>query len=158
MPQRLSGRQLRAAFVLGLVAAVSSAAVSSAAVSSAAVSPLPIALLASFDEAIALVHEAAEQRIVELEQRPAPARASRVAGLFARFERDVTAAGEDARAALARAIVTVELSPARRAAVLASIDHQLAEARRARWAASDPAVRAEYVVTCRQLRALRAVV
>ena len=148
-----SRRRLRAAFVFAVVAALFGAR------SASPVSPLPIALLASFDEAFALVSDAAEQRIAELEQRPeAPRRSPCVADLLARIDRDVTAACDEARAALDRAIETVELSPARRAAVLASIDRQLAEARRARAGTTDPAVRLEYHVTCRHLRAIRALV
>lgn len=149
----LSSRRLRAAFVFAIVAALFGVQLASP------VPPLPIALLASFDEALALVSDAAEQRIAELEQRSdAPRRSPRVADLLARIDRDVTAACDDARAALDRAIETVELSPARRAAVLASIDRQLVEAHRARTGTTDPAVRLEYDMTCRHLRALRALV
>ena len=148
-----SSRRLGAAFAFAAIAVLfGTQAVSS-------VPPLPIALLASFDEALALVSDAAEQRIAELERRPeAPRRSPCVADLLARFDRDVTVACDDARAALARAIETVELSPARRAAVLASIDRQLAEAHRERARATDPAVRVEYIVTCTHLRAIRALV
>lgn len=149
----LSGRRLRAAVVFAVAAAVFGAR------AVAPVPPLPIALLASFDEAIALVHDAAEQRIAALEQRTEPLRRSPcVAELLARIERDVTAASADARAALAHAFEAGELPPVRRAAVLASIDRQLAEAHRACARTSDPAVRLEYSATCTHLRAIRALV
>jgi hypothetical protein len=149
----LSSRRLRGAVVLAVVAALFGARAASP------VPPLPIALLASFDEALALVSDAAEQRIAELEQRSqAPRRSPCVADLLARLDRNVTAACADARAALARAFETGELSPTRRAAVLASIDRQLAEAHRARGGTADPAVRVEYDVTCTHLRAIRALV
>jgi hypothetical protein len=148
-----SRRRRRGAVVLAVVAALFGARAASP------VAPLPIALLASFDEALALVSDAAEQRIAELEQRSeAPRRSPCVADLLARIDRHVTAACADARAALARAFEAGELSPARRAAVLASIDRQLAQAHLARAHTNDPAVRLEYAVTCRQLRAIRAVV
>jgi hypothetical protein len=155
-------RRLGAAFVFAVVAAVFGARPASpvSPVSMAPpVSPLPIALLASFDEALALVSDAAEQRIAELERRAeAPRRSPCVADLLVRVDRDVTAACDDAREALDRALATVELSPARRAAVLASIDRQLAEAHLARAGTTDPDVRLEYDVTCCHLRAIRAVV
>jgi hypothetical protein len=143
----LPGR-LRAAFAFLVVAAV--------AVQAAPSPQLPIALLASFEEALAIVHDAAEQRIAELELRcTTPQRGAPVTELLTRLERSVAAECEDARAALDRAIATIELSPARRTAVLASIDHQLAEARRGRASTRDPAVRLEYIVTGMQLRKLR---
>ena len=155
----LSRRRLRAAFVFAVVAGVFGIRVA------APVSPLPIALLASFDEALALVSHAAEQRIVELEQRAELAhraelrrRSPCVADLLARVSHEVAVACDDARAALDRALATVELSPARRAAVLASIDRQLIEAHRARAGTADPEVRLEYDTTCIHLRALRALV
>jgi hypothetical protein len=152
----LSRRLLRAAFVFAVIAAVFGARAASPA---SPVSPLPIALLASFDEALALVSDAAEQRIAELEQRAGtPRRSPCVADLLVRVDRNVTAACDEARAALDRALATIELSPARRTAVLASIDHQLAEAHRARAGTTDPDVRLEYDVTCCHLRAIRALV
>jgi hypothetical protein len=152
-------RRLRAAFVFAVVAAVFGARSASSASPASSVSPLPIALLASFDEALALVSDAAEQRIAELEQRAGtPRRSPCVADLLVRVDRNVTAACDEARAALDRARATIELSPARRAAVFASIDHQLAEAQRARAGTTDPDVRLEYDVTCCHLRAIRAMV
>jgi predicted transcriptional regulator len=146
------GPKLRAASVFAVVAMVFGAGM----VSQASPLPLPIALLASFDEALALVSDAAEQRIAVLEQRvDARPRSPCVADLLADVARDVSAACEDARAALDRAIATVSLSPARRTAVLAAIDRQLAEAHRGRATTTDPVVRLEYIVTCLQLRALR---
>lgn len=89
----LSSRRRRAAFVFAVVAALFGVQLASP-----PVPPLPIALLASFDEALALVSDAAEQRIAELEQRSdAPRRSPCVADLLARIDRDVTAAC-DARA------------------------------------------------------------
>jgi hypothetical protein len=146
----LSRRRLRVAFVFAVVVGLlgSRAAVPE---------PLPIALLAAFDEAFALASDAAEQRIAALELRPeAPRRSPCVAELLARVDRDVTAACEDARQAVERAIATVRLSPERRAAVLASIERQLAEAHRARYRTTDPEVRREYSETASRLRAIRA--
>jgi len=55
-------------------------------------------------------------------------------------------------------VVADSLSPERRHAVLACIDRHLGEARHALRRASDPAVRAEYRVTCERLRGVRGMV
>ena len=158
----VSGRRMGAAFAFAVITALGTLSGAPLGAGPAPqVPPLPIALLASFDEAFALVSDAAEQRIAELEQRSELPRRSPspcVAALLTRIERDVTAACADARVALCRAFETVALSPARRASVLASIDRQLAEAHRARAGTSDPAVRLEYSLTCTHLRAIRALV
>jgi hypothetical protein len=146
-------RRRRAAFVFAVVAGLFGAAAASP------VQPLPIALLASFDEAFALVSDAAEQQIAALERRAeAPPRPPCLDNVFARIDRQVTAACDDTRAQLVRAIRTVELSPTRRDAVLASIDRQLAEAHRARYRTTDPEVRLEYRLTASYLRAIRKLV
>jgi len=151
MKLRSSG--LRTAVIFALIAALSG-------VAAAAPSPsLPIALLASFDEALALVSDAAEQQLAVLEQRvEPPRRAWPVGELLARLDREVWTACDAARAALGEALATVELSPQRRVAVLASIDRHLGDARRARMAAVEPSVRFEYIVTCLHLRAIRAMI
>jgi len=151
LPQ--SRRRLRAAFVFAVVAGLFGAG------AAGPVEPLPIALLASFDEAFALVSDAAEQRIAALEQRAEAAQPTPCVGdLLARIDRKVTAECDDARATLDRAIATIELSPARRTAVLASIDRQLAEAHRARYGTTDPEVRLEYQATATYLRAIRSLI
>jgi hypothetical protein len=121
----------------------------------AAVPPLPISLLASFDEALTIVGQAAEQRIAALEQQPvAPARLPTLADLLARFEREVNAASDAAHDAVTAAL-TVDLPSHRRATVLSLIDRQLSDARGALACTSDPELRAEYEQTCAWLREIR---
>jgi hypothetical protein len=146
MKLRSSG--LRTAVIFALIAALSGVA------AAAPVPTLPLALLASFDEALALVDEAVEQRMDELE-RVEPRKPWPVAELLARIERDVWAACDDATVALGNAFGTAELTPERRAAVRALIDRQLVDARRARDTSDDASVRFEYIVTCMHLRAIR---
>jgi hypothetical protein len=146
----LSLVRLRIAFLVAVVVALLGARIATV--------PLPIALLDSFDEAIALVSSAAEQRIAALEQQlPASRSSPSVAEALAELDREVATACQDARAALAAAIARLPrpLAPPQRATVLASIDRELAEVHRATVAARDPAVRLEHDATYRQLQLIR---
>ena len=149
MKPRLRSLGLRAAVLSAITAALFGLS------TAAPAAPLPISLLASFDEALALVSEAAEQRVAELEQRPVePAPSSTVADLLARFEREVGAACDAAHDAMVAALA-VDRSSSHRAVVLSLIDRQLAEARGAVAGTTDPEVRAEYEQTCAWLREIR---
>jgi hypothetical protein len=175
MKPRLRRLGLRAAVLSAISAALFGVSTASAA------APLPLSLLASFDEAIALVSDAAEQRVAELEQRPVePARSPTVADLLARFERQVGAACDAAHDAVVAALAADRRSPIaeggdpdgfaggagvrarginrssnQRATVLSLIDRQLIEARGALAGTTDPDVRAEYEQTCAWLREIR---
>lgn len=152
MKPRVRSLGLRAATLFAIATALFGVSAASAA------PPLPISLLASFDEALALVSEAAEQRIADLEQQqqqPAdPARAPTVADLLASFEREVEAASGAAHDALTVALLA-DRSSHQRAAVLSIIDRQLSETRGALACTIDPEVRAEYEQTCAWLREIR---
>ena len=131
--------------------------------------PSPFTLLDSFDQALSMVTAAAEKRIAEIERRSEhPTQQPRVSftELVDRVERQVAVAEDAARVELDRALTAnAELSPGRRTAVLACIEHHVA-------VAADDLTRAlgggdgelahlevaEYRATLLRLRAVRALV
>ena len=121
-------------------------------------SDLPLALLDSFDQAFALAYDAAERQVAALEAtRPAPARPVRdVFALLDHLADQIAAACDAATAALDVELVVADaLPPERRSQALGCIEHHLGEARHALRRTSDPAVRAEYELTCDRLRDVR---
>ena len=121
---------------------------------------LPLALLDSFDQVFALVYDAAERKVTELEATDPPAPPRRdVFALLREFEGRVTAACDTAATRLdVELTVAGSLSPERRTAVLGCIERHLGEARNAAARATDPALRAEYDATCERLREVRQLV
>ena len=121
---------------------------------------LPFALLESFDRAFALVYDAAERRVVELEAaRPAAPHHRELFALLGELDGAVTAACEAAAARLdVELAVAASLSTERRHAVLGCIERHLDDARKALGRATDPDVRAEYLATCERLREVRRLV
>lgn len=121
---------------------------------------LPLQLFDSFDRAFDLAYSTAERHVEGLEQtRPAARPRRHVAALLRELEDRVTIACDAANARLdVELVVAGSLSPERRSAVFACIERHLGEARHALACERDPAVRAEYRVTCERLRALRAAI
>jgi hypothetical protein len=118
---------------------------------------LPLRLLDAFDQAFALVYDAAERRVAQLEAAPLPAAPKLdVVALLAAAERDINTACDAAAIRLdIELTVAGSLSAERRSAVLGCIEQQLAAARLALDRTTDPAVRAEYAATCDRLRSVR---
>jgi hypothetical protein len=115
---------------------------------------LPFALIDSFDRAFALVYDAAERQVAELEAtRPSPRRHD-LAAILRELDTLVAAACVVAAANLDVAVAS-SLSPERRNAVLGCIEHHLNTARKAMRCTTDPAVLAEYDLTCERLRDVR---
>lgn len=119
---------------------------------------LPFALLEAFDQAFAMVYDAAERRVVKLESTRSlspPARVD-VFAMLRQAEREIATACETASAKLdAELAIAGSLSLERRHAVLGCIEHHLRETRRALVHATDPGERAEYTATCERLREIR---
>jgi hypothetical protein len=108
------------------------------------------ALLQSFDQALAIVSEAAEQRIAEIEQRR-PAQPPRLAEL----EAQIDVACDIASDVLDYTISTTELTGFQRSVVRACVDRHVWDARRDLEAETDPRVRTEYLVTYERLQEVR---
>jgi hypothetical protein len=115
------------------------------------------ALLDSFDRAFALVYDAAERRVVELEAARPPAPLLPAVGtLLDQLAGDVECACSAASTALdVELALAGSLSLERRYATLGCLERHLREARRDAARAGDPAVRTEYEVTCERLRDVR---
>jgi hypothetical protein len=148
MPSWLRLLGLRVALLSGLIATLS-------ATGHAAAQPDLPALLDSFDRAFALVYDAAERQVAELEAaRPPAPLLPDVCTLLDQLAGDVERACSAASTAL-----DVELALAgsleRRYATLGCLERHLREARRDAARAGDPAVRTEYEVTCDRLRDVR---
>jgi hypothetical protein len=118
---------------------------------------LPLVLLDSFDQAFAVVYDAAERKVAALEAAASPAPPRRdVCTLLHELERNVTLACEAASTALdVELALAGSLSPERRNAVLGCIERHLGEARHALSRATDLAERAEYTTSCERLREVR---
>jgi hypothetical protein len=114
------------------------------------------ALVKSFDQALAIVSEAAEKRIAEIEQRR-PDPTSRVPR-FAELEAQIDVACDIASDVLDYTISTTELSGFQRSVVRACVDRHVWEARRDLEAETDPRVRTEYLVTYERLQEVRRLV
>lgn len=121
---------------------------------------LPLALLDSFDQVFALVYDAAERKVSELEATDPPALPRHdVAALLRELEGRITAACDTASTRLdVELAVADSLAPERRTAVLGCIERHLGEARDAAARATDPELRAEYDATCERLREVRQMV
>jgi hypothetical protein len=115
------------------------------------------ALLDSFDRAFALVYDAAERRVAELEAaRPPAPLLPDVFTLLDAYAGCVECACSAASTALdVELVVAGSLTPERRYAALSCLERHLREARRDAARAADPAVRAEYEATCERLRDVR---
>lgn len=123
----------------------------------AAAQPDLPALLDSFDRAFALVYDAAERRVAELEAAcpPAPLLPD-VFTLLDQLAGDVERACSAASTALdVELALAGSLSIERRYAALGCLERHLREARRDAARAADPAVRTEYELTCERLRNVR---
>jgi hypothetical protein len=149
MPPWLRLLGLRVALLSGLIVTASTTA-------HAAGPPDLPALLASLDRAFSRVYDVAERKVAELEvARPAPP-LLHVSALLDDFAGCVAQACDAAATALdVELAVTGSLSPERRYAALGCLERHLREARRDAARATDPAVRAEYEVTCERLRDVR---
>jgi len=114
-------------------------------------------LLDSFDRAFALVYDAAERQVAELEAaRPPAPQYPDVFALLDHLTGCVAQACDAAATALEVELAVVgALTPERRLAALGCLERHLREARRDAARAADPAVRAEYEVTCERLRDVR---
>jgi hypothetical protein len=154
MTSRLRALGLRVAVLCALVPAAVATHVAGAK------PDLPFALLESFDRAFALVYDAAERRVVELEAaRPSVPPRRELFTLLVELDGAVTAACDAATARLdVELAVAGSLSPERRHAALGCIERHLDEARKALGRATDPDVRAEYHITCERLREVRRLV
>jgi hypothetical protein len=154
MTSRLRTLGLRVAVLCALVPAALATHVSGAR------TDLPFALLESFDRAFALVYDAAERRVVELEAaRPAAPQHRELFALLVELDGTVTAACEAATARLdIELAVAASLTTERRHAVLGCIERHLDDARKSLGRATDPEVRAEYHATCERLREVRRLV
>jgi hypothetical protein len=154
MTSRLRALGLRVAVLCALVPAAVATHVAGAK------PDLPFALLESFDRAFALVYDAAERRVVELEAaRPSAPPRRELFSLLGELDGLVTAACDAATARLdVELAVAGSLSPERRHATLGCIERHLNEARKALGSVTDPEVRAEYHVTCERLREVRRLV
>ena len=118
---------------------------------------LPLALLDSFDQAFSLVYDAAERRVAELEatRPPSPLRPD-LSALLDQFAGQVAIACDAAATALdVELAISGSLSTERRHAALGCLERHLRDARRAAAGTADPAVRAEYELTCERLRDVR---
>ena len=115
------------------------------------------ALLDSFDRAFALVYDAAERQVAELEAaRPAAPLLPDVALLLDQLTGDVERSCSAASTALdVELALAGSLSLERRYAALSCLERHLREARRDAARAADPAVRSEYEQTCDRLRDVR---
>ena len=149
MPPWLRLLGLRVALLSGLLATVS-------ATGHAAGAPDLPALLDSFDQAFALVYDAAERKVAALETaRPAPPLLD-LSLLLDDFAVHVAQACDDAAASLdVELAVAGSLTPERRLAALGCLERHLRAARRDAARAADPAVRHEYQATCERLRDVR---
>lgn len=123
----------------------------------AAAQPDLPALLDSFDRAFALVYDAAERQVTELEAaRPPAPLLPDVFTLLDAFAGCVERACSAASTALDVELVLAGSLPLeRRYATLSCLERHLREARRDAARAPDPAVRAEYELTCERLRDVR---
>jgi len=114
------------------------------------------ALLQSFDQALAIVSEAAEQRIAEIEQRR-PTQSPRLPRI-ADLEAQIDVACDIASDVLDYTISTTELSGFQRSVVRACVDRHVWQARRDLEAETDPRVRTEYLVTYERLQEIRGMI
>lgn len=123
----------------------------------AAAQPDLPALLDSFDRAFALVYDAAERQVAELEAaRPPAPLLPDVSALLELLTGDVERACSAASVALdVELVLAGSLTPERRYAALSCLERHLREARRDAARAGDPVVRAEYEATCERLRDVR---
>ena len=123
----------------------------------AAAQPDLPALLASFDRAFSQVYDAAERQVTELEAARAPAPLlPDVFMLLDAFAGCVERACSAASTALdVEVVLAGSLTVERRYATLSCLERHLRQARRDADRADDPAVRAEYEVTCERLRDVR---
>jgi hypothetical protein len=114
-------------------------------------------LLDSFDRAFALVYDAAERQVTELEAaRPPAPLLPDVFTLLDAFAGCVAQACDASATALdVELAVAGSLTLERRYATLSCLERHLREARRDAARAPDPAVRAEYEATCERLRDVR---
>ena len=151
MSSHLRGLGLRIAFLFSVLAAVLAVRVS------VAKPNLPFVLLDSFDRALALVSDAADKRLAELERRPA--RTTTVAALLDRLDGEITVACDAATDLLDTELVLVDTLPElRRASVRGCIERLLVKTRHDRANATDPAECAEYDATLERLREIRRLV
>jgi hypothetical protein len=118
------------------------------------------ALLDSFDRAFALVYDAAERQVAELEAaRPPAPLLPDVFTLLDAYAGCVERACSAASTALEVELVLAgSLTPERRYATLSCLERHLREARRDAARAADPAIRAEYEATCERLRDVRSMI
>lgn len=101
------------------------------AVAAPAPDPLPIALVASFDEALALVTAAAEQQIVAIEQRSSDAEVGALTAYFDGLDAEISVACDAATIALDTAISRLGvLSPIQRATLACCVLRHLVDTRR----------------------------
>jgi hypothetical protein len=123
----------------------------------AAAQPDLPALLDSFDRAFALVYDAAERRVAELEAaRPPASLYPDVVTLLDQLAGDVARACSAAATTLdVELALAGSLSLERRYATLSCLERHLREARRDAARAADPALRTEYELTCERLRDVR---
>ena len=123
----------------------------------AAAQPDLPALLDSFDRAFALVYDAAERQVAELEAaRPPAPLLPDVFTLLDAYAGCVERACSAASTALdVELVLAGSLSTERRYATLSCLERHLREARRDAARAADPAVRTEYELTCERLRDVR---
>ncbi|HEY0477322.1 MAG TPA: hypothetical protein VGD37_07345 [Kofleriaceae bacterium] len=147
---------LRLALLSGLVATACGSASAGAPAAAAGKPDLPFVLLDAFDQAFALVYDAAERRVAALEAAPPAVPPCHVFSILRQLEGDIAAACDAASTALdVELAVAGSWSPERRAAVLGCIERHLGDARRALARATDPELRAEYDATCERLREIR---
>ena len=145
MKPRLRSHGLRVSILFALVAALFGFRAATP------VTPLPGALLASFEKAVAAV----EDQIRALEQAP-PRSTHDVIALLAHLDGEITVACDAATEALDRVLETAPpLPPFQRAVVRACIDRHLWDARRELARTTDPQVRAEYDALCERLHQVR---
>jgi hypothetical protein len=120
---------------------------------------LPFTLLESFDRAFALVYDAAERQVAELEAGGGPAPSAQRRDVFAMLDQladHIAAACDAATAALDIELALAgSLTAERRIATLGCLEHHLDQARRSAERTGDPLVRAEYEATCDRLRDVR---
>ena len=161
-PHDYRGRMTSRLRALGLRVAVLCALVPAAVAAHVAVAKpdLPFALLESFDRAFALAYDAAERQVAQLETaKPSSPPRRELFSLLGELDGLISAACDTATARLdVELAVAGTLSPERRHAALGCIERHLDEARKALRRTSDPAVRAEYHLTCERLRDVRRLV
>jgi hypothetical protein len=123
----------------------------------AAAQPDLPALLDSFDRAFALVYDAAERQVAELEAaRPPTPLLPDVFTLLDAYAGCVERACSAASTTLdVELVMAGSLTLERRYATLSCLERHLREARRDAARAADPVVRAEYEATCERLRDVR---